>query len=149
MKPRVAELPRYEDGTLRDAMRYGLETSEKVGLMRFEGSLYFANFPYFEDAVLDLVARHPQVKYLIIVTKEIHETDASGEDVIPQLVHRLKARLVFAGVKAQVMERTGLDEIIGKDNMLKSTNEAVKVLSERMGEPTRQGGNMSPEVSRK
>ncbi|WP_024327221.1 SulP family inorganic anion transporter [Thioalkalivibrio sp. AKL19] len=141
MQPRVSELARYEDGTLREAKRYGLETNEKVGMMRFDGSLYFANVPYFEDAVLDLVARHPQAKYLIVVGKGINEIDASGEEVIHQLVHRLKARgitLVFAGVKAQIMEvmqRTGLDEIIGKDNIYKSTDHAVKTISEKVGEP--------------
>ena len=141
MQPRVSELARYEDGTLREAKRYGLETNEKVGMMRFDGSLYFANVPYFEDAVLDLVARHPQAKYLIVVGKGINEIDASGEEVIHQLVHRLKARgitLVFAGVKAQIMEvmqRTGLDEIIGKDNIFKSTDHAVKTISEKVGEP--------------
>ena len=141
MQPRVSELARYEDGTLREAQRYGLETNEKVGMMRFDGSLYFANVPYFEDAVLDLVARHPQAKYLIVVGKGINEIDASGEEVIHQLVHRLKARgitLVFAGVKAQIMEvmqRTGLDDIIGKDNIFKSTDHAVKTISEKVGEP--------------
>lgn len=141
MKPRVSELARYEDGTLREAQRYGLETNEKVGIMRFDGSLYFANVPYFEDAVLDLLARHPQSKYLIVVGKGINEIDASGEEVIHQLVHRLKARgitLVFAGVKAQIMEvmqRTGLDDIIGKDNIFKSTDHAVKTISEKVGEP--------------
>lgn len=141
MKPRVSELARYEDGTLREAQRYGLETNEKVGIMRFDGSLYFANVPYFEDAVLDLIARHPQAKYLIVVGKGLNEIDASGEEVIHQLVHRLKARgitLVFAGVKAQIMEvmqRTGLDDIIGKDNIFKSTDHAVKTISEKVGEP--------------
>ncbi|WP_018864155.1 SulP family inorganic anion transporter [Thioalkalivibrio sp. ARh3] len=141
MQPRVCELARYDDGTLREAQRYGLETNEKVGLMRFDGSLYFANVPYFEDAVLDLVARNPQARYLIVVGKGINEIDASGEEVIHQLVHRLKARgitLVFAGVKAQVMEvmqRTGLEDIIGKDNIFKSTDHAVKEISERVGEP--------------
>ncbi|WP_018861855.1 MULTISPECIES: SulP family inorganic anion transporter [unclassified Thioalkalivibrio] len=141
MQPRVSELARFEDGTLREAQRYGLETNEKVGLMRFDGSLYFANVPYFEDAVLDLLARHPQAKYLIVVGKGINEIDASGEEVIHQLVHRLKARgitLVFAGVKAQVLEvmqRTGLEDIIGKDNIFKSTDHAVKEISERVGEP--------------
>lgn len=140
MQPRVCELARYDDGTLREAKRYGLETNEKVGLMRFDGSLYFANVPYFEDAVLDLIARHPQAKYLIVVGKGINEIDASGEEVIHQLVHRLKARgitLVFAGVKAQVLEvmqRTGLEDIIGKDNIFKSTDHAVKEISERVGE---------------
>jgi len=143
MKPRVSELARYEDGTLREAQRYGLETSEKIALMRFDGSLYFANVPYFEDAVLDLVATHPNARYLIVVAKGINEIDASGEEVLHQLAHRLKARgitLVLAGVKAQVMdvlERTGLEEIIGKDNIYKSTDHAVQEISERVGEPIR------------
>ncbi len=97
--------------------------------------------PYFEDAVLDLLARHPQAKYLIVVGKGINEIDASGEEVIHQLVHRLKAHgitLVFAGMKAQVievMQRTGLEDIIGKDNIFKSTDYAVKTISEKVGEP--------------
>ena len=141
MKPRVAELARYEDGTLREAKRYGLQTSEKVALMRFDGQLYFANVPYFEDAVLDLVASHPQAKYLIIVGEGINGIDATGEETIHQLVHRLKARgitVVFAGVKAQIMEvmgRTGLDEIIGKENIFRSTDQAIKTISEKAGEP--------------
>ncbi len=140
MQPRVCELARYEDGTLREARRYGLQTEEKIALMRFDGSLYFANVPYFEDAVLDLAASHPQARYIIIVGKGINEIDASGEETVHQLVHRLKARgvtLVFAGVKAQVlevMERTGLDEIIGKDNIFRSTDRAVEVCRERVGE---------------
>jgi len=103
MRPRVSELARYSDGTLREAQRYGLKASEDIGLLRFDRSLYFANVPYFEDAVLELAARHPNARYLIVVTKGINEIDASGEEVIHSLVDRLKARgvtLVFAGLKA-------------------------------------------------
>ena len=138
MRPRVSELARYSDGTLREAQRYGLKASDEIGLLRFDRSLYFANVPYFEDAVLELAARHPHAKYLIVVTKGINEIDASGEEVIHSLVNRLKARgvtLVFAGLKAQVlevMERTGLDSVIGKENIFRSTDASISAVQERV-----------------
>ena len=138
MRPRVSELARYSDGTLREAQRYGLKASEEIGLLRFDRSLYFANVPYFEDAVLELAARHPNAKYLIVVTKGINEIDASGEEVIHSLVDRLKARgvtLIFAGLKAQVLEvmqRTGLDEVIGKENIFRSTDASVAAVQARV-----------------
>ena len=138
MRPRVSELARYSDGTLREAQRYGLKASEEIGLLRFDRSLYFANVPYFEDAVLELAARHPNAKYLIVVTKGINEIDASGEEVIHSLVDRLKARgvtLVFAGLKAQVlevMERTGLDKVIGTENIFRSTDASVAAVQARV-----------------
>jgi sulfate permease, SulP family len=138
MRPRVSELARYSDGTLREAQRYGLKASDEIGLLRFDRSLYFANVPYFEDAVLELAARHPNAKYLIVVTKGINEIDASGEEVIHSLVNRLKARgvtLVFAGLKAQVldvMERTGLDSVIGKENIFRSTDASITAVQERV-----------------
>jgi sulfate permease, SulP family len=138
MRPRVSELARYSDGTLREAQRYGLKASDEIGLLRFDRSLYFANVPYFEDAVLELAARHPNAKYLIVVTKGINEIDASGEEVIHSLVNRLKARgvtLVFAGLKAQVlevMERTGLDSVIGKENIFRSTDASISAVQERV-----------------
>ena len=144
MRPRVAELARFSDGTLREAQRYGLEVSEDIGLLRFDRSLYFANVPYFEDAVLELSARHPKARFLVIVTKGINEIDSSGEEAIRNLVERLRARgitLVFAGVKAQVlevMERTGLDVAIGKDNIFRSTEASIAAVQERLqAEPGR------------
>lgn len=142
MRPRVSELARYSDGTLREAQRYGLKASEEIGLLRFDRSLYFANAPYFEDAVLEQTARHPNAKYLIVVAKGINEIDASGEEVIRSLVARLRAQgvtLVFAGLKAQVlavMERTHLDEVIGKENLFRSTDASVAAIQARVNQET-------------
>lgn len=152
MRPRVAELARYSDGTLREAQRYGLKASEDIGLLRFDRSLYFANVPYFEDAVLELAARHPNAKYLVVVTKGINEIDASGEEVIHSLVDRLKARgvtLVFAGLKAQVLEvmqRTGLDEVIGKENIFRSTEASIAAVQARVAseKEREQGAQAAP-----
>ncbi|MES9937516.1 MAG: sulfate permease, partial [Sedimenticola sp.] len=52
MRPRVAELSRYEDGTMRDITVFPeLQVSDKIALIRFDGSLFFANASYFEFKV--------------------------------------------------------------------------------------------------
>ncbi|MFH0933758.1 MAG: SulP family inorganic anion transporter, partial [Pseudomonadota bacterium] len=60
MKPRVAILGRHPDGHLRDVKVHNLPVSENIIAMRYDGSLYFANVPYFEDTVLEAVANNPQ-----------------------------------------------------------------------------------------
>jgi MFS superfamily sulfate permease-like transporter len=60
--------------------------------------------------------------------------DASGEEALAQVVDRLRsAGLGFAmcGIKGQVMavmERTGLIDKIGKENMFSDTGAAVKFI---------------------
>ncbi|WP_126446388.1 sodium-independent anion transporter [Sulfuricystis multivorans] len=95
--------------------------AKTVVAVRFDGRLYFANVAWFEDAVLEAVAEHPQMKYLIVVGDAINEIDASGEEVIHHLVERLRTNgvtLLFGGLKKQVrdvMQATGLMEAIGAE----------------------------------
>jgi len=140
MKPRVALLGRYKDGTLRDLkVNPGLPTSEHVVAIRFDGSLYFANVAYFEDAVLEAVANQPKMKYLLIVGDAINELDASGEEVVRHLVQRLRdsgVELVFSGLKKQVldiMRTTGLIDLVGQNNIFATEDQAISAIYERLG----------------
>ncbi len=141
MKPRVAQLGRFQDGTLRDIrVNPDLPTSEHVVAMRFDGQLYFANVAYFEDAVLETLADHPRAKYLLIVGDGINQLDASGEEVVHHLFSRLKdagVTLVFSGLKKQVldvMRATGLFEVITQDNLFATEDQAIAAIYERLGE---------------
>jgi SulP family sulfate permease len=141
MSPRVAILGRYSDGTLRDVkVNPGLSTSEHVVAMRFDGQLYFANVPYFEDTVLETIADHPQAKYLLVVGDGINQLDASGEEVVHHLVERLESngmKLVFSGLKKQVldvMRATGLFDRIGQDNIFANEDMALAAIYERLGD---------------
>jgi SulP family sulfate permease len=102
--------------------------------MRFDGSLYFANVAHFEDAILNLAARHPNARYLVVVAKGINEIDASGEEAIRGLARRLRERdmiLVIAGIKAQVldlMKRTGLYDVIGEKYVFRSTDASIQAV---------------------
>ena len=141
MTPRVAILGRYKDGTLRDIhVNPDLPTSKHMVAIRFDGSLYFANVAYFEDAVLEAVANHPDAKYVLVVGDGINQLDASGEEVIHHLVERLHSigiTLVFSGLKKQVldvMHATGLFDMIGQDKVFATEELAIAAIYEQLGE---------------
>jgi SulP family sulfate permease len=141
MRPRVAVLGRHADGTLRDAQLFNLPTSEKLIAIRYDGSLFFANVPYFEDIILEQVARHPQARHILIVGDAINELDASGEEMIRHLAHRLRdngVALVFSGLKRQVlsvMENTGLRDIIGSQHFHRTEDHALQAIADALQDP--------------
>jgi SulP family sulfate permease len=141
MKPRVARLGRFADGTLRDIkVNPDLPTSKHVVAVRFDGQLYFANVAYFEDTILAAIADSPQAKYLLVVGDGINQLDASGEEVIHHLVERLKGAgvtLVFSGLKKQVldvMRSTGLFDLISQKNIFANQEMALASIYERLGD---------------
>jgi sulfate permease, SulP family len=144
MKPRVALLGRYSDGTLRDIkVNPDLPTSEHIMAMRYDGSLYFANVSYFEDTVLEALAARPTAKYVLIVGDGINQMDASGEEVVHHLVERLHdagVTLVFSGLKKQVldvMRQTGLMEAVSQENIFATEDQAIAAIYERLGDEAR------------
>jgi SulP family sulfate permease len=137
MKPRVAILGRTDDGVLRDVKVNNLPSSNVVTAVRFDGSLYFANVSFFEDAILEAVANNPDAPYLLLVGDGINEMDASGEEVIHHLVERMRSNgivVLFAGFKKQVqdvMQATGLREMIGDKAFYASAELALEKIYSR------------------
>jgi SulP family sulfate permease len=134
MKPRVAILGRFSDGTLRDAKVNNLPASDVVTAVRFDGRLYFANVSYFEEAILEAVAANPKARNLLVVGDGINEMDASGEEVVHHLIDRLRANgvnVVFAGLKKQVidvMRATGLLQHLGERNLFATPDTALEAI---------------------
>ncbi len=137
MKPRVAILGRYRDGTLRDIKVHpDLPTDKRIVAVRFDGSLYFANVAYFEDAILEAVAQHPDAQYVLVVGDGINSLDASGEEVLHHLVEHLQEAgltLVFSGLKRQVLqvlENTELYALIGAQHIFPNVSMALEGIYE-------------------
>ena len=139
MQPRVALLARHSDGTLRDAEVFGLETCANISVIRFDGELYFANTSYFEDKVLERVATHPNLCYMIIVGDGINHIDASGEEMITHMAERLEKigiTLLFTGLKRQVLEvfqRTGLLDKLGAERFFRTSALALEFAWAQIG----------------
>lgn len=138
MTPRVAILGRYHDGTLRDAEVNQLQTAEHVIAIRFDGQLYFANVPFFEDTITRAVAQKPNARYLLVVADGINSLDASGEEAAHLVVSRLRAsgvEVVFSGLKKQVldvMRNTGLFDYIGQPNIFANEEMALEEIHLRL-----------------
>jgi SulP family sulfate permease len=135
MRPRVVVLGLHVDGTLRDADYFkDTEIGPHMGAIRFDGSLFFVNVSYFEQAVLKLARSNPNLSYILIAGSGINGIDASGIEMLTHIVDRLKTggiTLVFSGIKPQVrqiVDRTGLKDRIGEQNIFVTEREALDAL---------------------
>jgi SulP family sulfate permease len=135
MRPRVAVLGMHPDGTLRDAEYFRLSALHpKLGAIRFDGSLVFVNVAYFEEAILKLERQNAGLERILVVGSGINGLDASGVEMLSNLVERLHANgitLAFSGMKRQVlqvMERTELLETIGSENIFPTDKLALETL---------------------
>ncbi len=139
MQPRVAVLARHPDGTLRDAEMFGLDTCKNITMIRFDGSLYFANTSYFEDKLQERVATKPDLKYVIVLADGINEVDATGEEMLSHLSERLHAggiEVLFVGVKKQVLDvfqRTGLYQSLGAERFFRTEDQALDHVWKKLG----------------
>ncbi len=139
MKPRIALLGTHSDGTLRDLQRLGLpQLHSKLSAIRFDGSLRFVNVSYFEDAMLKLERDNPAIKYILIAGNGINDIDASGIDLLSNLITRFRGNgidLGFSGLKNQVMEimrTTGLLDQIGDAHLFASDQDALHIILPRL-----------------
>jgi MFS superfamily sulfate permease-like transporter len=137
MRPNVAELSMHPDGSLRDSERHMLEQCKHIAAIRFDGPLNFANTSYLEDEVLSRVADLPDLRVVLIAAHGINEMDASGEEMLSNLLDRLRSagyEVVFSGLKENVldvMHRTRLYDKIGEENVFPTQLIAIRAIHAR------------------
>ncbi len=134
IEPGVALLARYHDGSFKNVERFGLGQCQYISLIRFRGSLTFANCSYLEDKVLEQISTRPDLKYIIFVGNAINEIDASGEDMLSSLISRLKEsnyEIIFSGLNESIMDvfdRTEISEKIGKENFFPNAAKTIDTI---------------------
>jgi SulP family sulfate permease len=130
-RPHMAILSRHKDDTLRDAVAHILGTCDYITVLRFDGPLYFANAGYFEDKVLERLAVKPDIKYLLIDAEGINEVDATGEDMLHELItrlHKMGIEVVFARTKGPLVSmfnRMHLTELLGNKSHFRTRTKAL------------------------
>jgi SulP family sulfate permease len=141
MRPRVAVVSRYPDGTFRDIAVHKLPTCPKITVMRFDGQLYFANAGYFEDRVLEQVAAGGQdLQFIIVDAGSINQLDATGEEVLVHLVERLhehRIELLVAQMKKQFMDtlrRTQVIDKLGEARFFARVDDALQYAWDKLGD---------------
>lgn len=149
MSPRIIEVGLHSDGSLRDARHFKLPPlHSQIGAIRCDAALFFANVSFFEEAIRKMERDNLDLKYILVAANGINEIDASGVEMLRELVRRLREcgiTLAVSGAKRQFMEvvgRTGLAAEIGQDNFFGSDALAVTSLLERL-----QGTQDTPAVA--
>jgi sulfate permease, SulP family len=123
MRPHVAYLARDRDGTLVDADAHGLELDRYIAIIRFDARLYYGAAAYFEDKVLEALARLPDLRYIVLDAGGINRIDATGVETLRRLVEDLRAGGIdifvtrLKGNVRKVLARDGLLEEIGEDHL--------------------------------
>ncbi|MDP6775714.1 MAG: sodium-independent anion transporter, partial [Candidatus Latescibacteria bacterium] len=100
--------------------------------------LYFGDSSYFEDKVVEIVSQFTELRYLVVDAGGINQIDATGEQILRDLVERLRdigVDVHFTRAKKQlrdVLERTGCMDYIGRDHFHRRNQHAMNELSNRL-----------------
>ena len=140
MSPRLIEVARHEDTTLRGVDRFNLMSSDTVSIFRYDGDLYFANSGYLEGKLLNMVSQKPNLKLVVLDIESADQLDATGEEMLKNLFDRLQSigiELYIARAKVQIeqaLKRSGLYEHIGSARFFRQRTDAVRAAKEIMGD---------------
>jgi SulP family sulfate permease len=140
MQPRFSELTRNQKGEI---VEISGDDDEKlcylISLLRFNGSLYFANAAYFENKIVQLISEKQKLRYIILDCISINQLDASGVDTLRSVSERLQEagmELWFTRVRRPVMsvlKRGGLVDKLGKHHFYKNNEDAIAKLAQYLG----------------
>jgi MFS superfamily sulfate permease-like transporter len=133
MRPRAEVLGWREDGSLGGIDSHGLAPiSRNYVVLRFDGSLNFVNVAFFEDALLQSLARFPEARALLVIGNGINDIDVTGEEKIRALAGQLKemgVALYFSSLKRQVrqvFDGEGLAVVIPAEHIFKTKEQALR-----------------------
>ncbi len=134
MRPELVLLSKHPDGSFRNAQRWNLQQCKYIAVIRFHGSLFFANASYLEDKILELVSSMRELKHVLIVGNAINELDATGEEILSKLVDRLHEagyEVSISGMNdsiIEIMKKTPLYQKIGEKNLFRNVSGAIHVI---------------------
>jgi len=113
--PHTTELGRVVGTTeYRNVHRWETRTDDRVGLLRVDAPLFFANTKFLEDRVTSLLTDRPDITTVVLDAAAIGDLDASGAHVLGELDNDLAAAgvtLLLATVRGpvrDVLDRAGM-----------------------------------------
>jgi anti-anti-sigma factor len=113
-----------------------LSQCRHIAVIRYGGSLFFANASYLENNVFETVRSMPELRHVVIVGNGMNEIDASGVDTLETVLERLHGqglRVSLTGLNDRVVEtlrRSGLLAMIGEENLYPSASRSIDAIWE-------------------
>jgi MFS superfamily sulfate permease-like transporter len=107
MMPRVVELALHPDGSLRDALKHKLALCPRILAIRFDGPLNFATIRYFEQQLIERLARRPEAHHVLLAGHTIDHIDPEAAEELLNLFERLrqcKVQVAISGLRDEVSD---------------------------------------------
>ncbi|MDB5895428.1 MAG: sodium-independent anion transporter, partial [Rhodoferax sp.] len=106
LHPRIIEVGLHEDGSLRDRHLWGLPAlAPRLYALRMDAELDFASARSFEQAVVERLAKEPELRDVCLFAQPINRVDATGAEIFGQVRQLLAERgvtLHLSGIKLPV-----------------------------------------------
>ncbi len=110
-----------ESEHFRNVKRHKVRTHPEIISIRIDGSLYFANIRYLENAIAKLISENHKCKHFVLMASAVNFIDISALDALENINFRLGQagiKLHLSEVKGPVMDRlersTFLEHLTGK-----------------------------------
>jgi SulP family sulfate permease len=104
---RISELSLHPDGALRNAEVHDLEQCRRIALLRFEGSLSFANTGALTEQVSDHLMGRPELNHVVLVFHTVSAVDTAAATRLCDVVRDLKGSgygVALSGPSDDVLE---------------------------------------------
>lgn len=111
-----------------------------INVLRFQQALVFINSNMLEEYVVALMERKPKLKHIHLVCTGINDIDSSGEDSLTMLVRWARKAGISMSLNGlnervtAVLERAGLLDEIGRENIFHTMQEGICVAHGRIPE---------------
>ena len=106
LHPRIIEVGRHPDGSLRDRHLWTLPPlASRCYALRMDAALDFASAAEFERAIVERLAQAPDTRHVCLFAQPINRIDATGADIFLKLSAQLQAHgitLHISGMKLPV-----------------------------------------------
>lgn len=133
--PRIIEVGRHPDGTLRDCRRFDLPPlAPDLLAVRMDSALNFLTAATLEQFITDRCGANPGIRRIVLCANGINDIDATGTETLESLHRNLQgAGIDFyaSAVKKQVwdvLERAGFIRVLGGDHIFATDTQAILAL---------------------
>ncbi len=137
MRPKVVDLSLGMDMALHDVVSFGLRECRYIGVVRFDGPLFFANAGYLEDEIRHRRKTKKELKHIIIASEGINDIDASGQEALSLTIDRVRSAGIDISLSAvnesvmAVLKRTHLYDRIGAEHIYPSMEKAIQSIYQK------------------
>ncbi len=134
LAPHLTELSLHPEGTLRGAHAYGLRLCARIGVLRVDGPLPFADPAAMPHELERWATRRPGVRHLVLVGSAVGRMEARDAENLRAFVLGAReqgfhmALSSFSDQALEMLARTGVVDAIGIDNFFASEQAALAAI---------------------